>query len=192
MSNLWPDDKRVPVFDMAAIQHIKMDSNASKNVKAVLDRFKAHDNGKRRLKKVTANFVKRLQALKAQYPNSVEFIDYVEAFVMLSLKQAYPAFYFSPVLLVGPAGIGKTAVVNALAELVGVVTRQVDLASTTAGMVLGGMSTQWSDAKTGVVIDLLREGDFANPIVILDEIDKAASTAKHDPLCTAYWNKARR
>jgi ATP-dependent Lon protease len=185
-ASYWPEDKRVTVFDMATILATKMDSHTSKNLKAVLNRFKSHDSGKRRLKKISADFVKRLQVLKAYFPNSVEFIEFVEGFVRLSLKQDYPVFYFPPVLLVGPAGIGKTAVVNDLAKLVGVLVRQVDLAATTAGMVLGGMSTQWSDAKTGVVIDLLRDGEFANPIVILDELDKASLDAKHDPLGPLY------
>ena len=185
-STQCPDEQRVTVFDMASIQTMKSDSNAGKNVKAVLNRFKAHDNGKRRLKKVTADFAKRLYALKAYFPNSVEFIEFVEGFVRLALKQDKPVFYFPPVLLVGPAGIGKTAVVNAVAKLAGVLIRQVDLAATTAGMVLGGMSTQWADAKTGIVIDLLREGEFANPIVILDELDKASANNKYDPLGPLY------
>ncbi len=179
-------DKVVKVFDMAAIRQIKADTSTTRNVKAVMNRFKDADSGERILKKVPARFSKRIQALKAQYPNCTGFLDYVGSFAMLGAKQAYPAFYFPPVLLVGLPGIGKTAVVNAVADSVGVGIRQVDMASTTAGMVLGGMSTQWSDAKAGVVINLLREGGAANPIVILDEIDKASSDAKFDPLGPLY------
>lgn len=181
-----PGEKPVKVFDMASIRQIKADTSTTRNVKAVMNRFKGDDSGERVLRTVPAKFSKQLDALKAKYPNCKDFLDYVGSFAMLGTKQPYPAFYFPPVLLVGVPGIGKTAVVNAVADLVGVGIRQVDMASTTAGMVLGGMSTQWSDAKTGVVVNLLRENVAANPIVILDEIDKASSSAKFDPLGPLY------
>lgn len=89
-------------------------------------------------------------------------------------------------LLLGSPGIGKTAVVLAISELLGIASRQVDLASTTAGFVIGGLSAQWSDAKTGVIIDMLRDETAANPILILDELDKVSGDAKHDPLGPLY------
>ena len=135
------DLKRIPVFDMAAINQLKADSNLTRGMRSVLGRFKEEDTGQRVLKRVPTQFSEGIQRLKAYYPNCIEFLDYVASFGMLASKQPYPAFYFPPVLLVGPAGIGKTAVVNALAELVGILTRQVDFASSTAGMVLGGLST---------------------------------------------------
>ncbi|MEQ1638855.1 MAG: AAA family ATPase [Methylococcales bacterium] len=182
----FSDVKYLKIFDAETIHQRKKDSGFTRNVQAVMKRFKDADDGQRILKTVPADFKVALQHLKAQYPNCINFIDYVESFAMLALKQAYPAFYFPPVLLVGPPGIGKTAAVNAVAEIIGVSSRQIDLAATTAGMVLGGMSTQWSDAKTGVIIDLLRDEEAANPIVILDEIDKAAADAKHNPLGSLY------
>lgn len=178
--------KDVNVFDHHKIQALKFDRATTRNMLAVLKRFADDDNGKRVLKTVPKNFMREMQALKTQYPNCQSFLDYVESFAMLALKQPHPTFYFPPVLLIGPPGIGKTAVVNAVAELVGIASRQVDLAATTAGFVLGGMSTQWSDAKTGVIIDLLRDHDAANPIVILDEVDKASSSSKYDPLGPLY------
>lgn len=174
--------KYIKIFDIETILLRARDKTTTRNVLAVMKRFKEGDNGERLLKIVPANFITQIQRLKTQYPNCKNFLDYVESFAMLAKKQPYPAFYFPPVLLIGPPGIGKTAVVNAISELAGVASRQVDLASTTAGMILGGMSTQWSDAKSGVVIDLLRDNDAANPIVILDELDKASSSSKYDPL----------
>jgi ATP-dependent Lon protease len=180
------DVKQVQVFNMALINQLRTESGNNRSLKAVMSRFKADDNGQRVLKKIPPRFLHNINRLKRYYPNCVEFLDFVAAFALLGLKRPYPVFYFPPVILVGPPGIGKTAVVNALADLVGVSTRQVDLASTTAGMVIGGMSTQWADAKTGVVIDLLREGEAANPIVLLDELDKASSDAKFAPLGPLY------
>ena len=178
--------KYVKVFDSDKIQALKRDKATTRSILAVMKRFADDDNGERILKTVPKNFIAQMRTLKRQYPNCQSFLDYVESFAMLALKQPYPAFYFPPVLLIGAPGIGKTAVVNAVSQIVGVVSRQVDLAATTAGFVLGGMSTQWSDAKCGAVVELLRDNDAANPIVILDEIDKASSSSKYDPLGPLY------
>jgi ATP-dependent Lon protease len=178
--------KYVKVFDSDRIWALKHDKTTSRNMLAMMKRFADDDNGKRILKTVPKSFMREMQALKMQYPNCQSFLDYVESFAALALKQPHPAFYFPPVLLIGLPGIGKTAVVNAVAKIVGIASRQVDLASTTAGFVIGGMSTQWADAKSGAVIELLRDNDAANPIVILDEIDKASSSSKYDPLGPLY------
>lgn len=181
-----PSDKYIKVFDNNKIQTLKRDKATTRNVLAVMKRFSDDDTGERILKTVPKNFMREMRTLKTQYPNCWSFLDYVESFAMLALKQPHSTFYFPPVLLVGEPGIGKTAVVNAVAEIVGVTSRQVDLAATTAGFVLGGMSTQWSDAKSGAIVELLRDHDAANPIVILDEIDKASSSSKYDPLGPLY------
>ncbi|MDO9167626.1 MAG: AAA family ATPase [Methylobacter sp.] len=178
--------KYVKVFEIEKIRTLKHDKATTRNVLAVMKRFGDDDTGERILKTVPKNFMREMRTLKTQYPNCWSFLDYVESFAMLALKQPHSTFYFPPVLLVGEPGIGKTAVVNAVAEIVGVTSRQVDLAATTAGFVLGGMSTQWSDAKSGAIVELLRDHDAANPIVILDEIDKASSSSKYDPLGPLY------
>ncbi|WP_432741549.1 AAA family ATPase [Methylobacter sp. G7] len=146
-----PSDKYVKVFDNDKIQTLKRDKATTRNVLAVMKRFADDDNGKRLLKTVPANFMAQMQALKTQYPNCHSFLDYVESFAMLALKQPYPTFYFPPVLLIGPPGIGKTTVVNAVAEIVGVASRQVDLAATTAGFVLGGRARSGQTRKAALL-----------------------------------------
>jgi ATP-dependent Lon protease len=180
------EGKYIKIFDIKTILLRARDKTTTRNAQSVLKRFSETDTGERLLKTVPTNFITQIQILKTQYPNCKNFLDYIESFAALALKQSYPAFYFPPVLLIGPPGIGKTAVVDAVAALAGVPSRQVDLASTTAGMVLGGMSTQWADAKTGIVIDLLRDNNVANPIIILDEIDKANFSSRYDPLGPLY------
>lgn len=49
------------------------------------------------------------------------------------------------------------------------------------------MSSAWAEAKTGCVIDLLRDGQTANPILVLDEIDKVSKISKYDPPLGALY-----
>jgi ATP-dependent Lon protease len=51
---------------------------------------------------------------------------------------------------------------------------------------LSGSSPQWKGSKPGKVFQALAEGDFANPVMLLDEIDKASADAQYDPLGPLY------
>jgi len=56
----------------------------------------------------------------------------------------------------------------------------------TAGWVLTGASAQWHNARPGKVAQTLIEGEYANPVVVLDEVDKAGGDARYDPIGALY------
>ena len=58
--------------------------------------------------------------------------------------------------------------------------------SLTAGWVLTGASAQWHNARPGKVAQTLVEGDYANPIVVLDEVDKTGGDHRYDPMGALY------
>jgi ATP-dependent Lon protease len=60
------------------------------------------------------------------------------------------------------------------------------MSSLTAGWILSGASAQWNNAKPGKVAHTLVHGDYANPIVVLDEIDKAGGDSRYDPMGALY------
>jgi ATP-dependent Lon protease len=60
------------------------------------------------------------------------------------------------------------------------------MSSLTAGWILSGASAQWKNAKPGKVFDALVNGDYANPVIVVDEIDKAGGDAQYDPLGSLY------
>ncbi len=89
-------------------------------------------------------------------------------------------------LLLGPPGNGKTHFARKLAELLSTGMSLVPMSSMTAGWLLSGSSAQWKGAKPGKVFDALIEGQYANPVIVIDEIDKASADAQYDPLGSLY------
>jgi ATP-dependent Lon protease len=55
-----------------------------------------------------------------------------------------------------------------------------------AGFVITGSSSSWKGAKCGWVAERLVRGRFANPVVLLDEVEKATGSTQSDPLAALY------
>jgi len=91
-----------------------------------------------------------------------------------------------PMLLLGEPGIGKTHFARKLAQLLGTGFGFVPMSSLTAGWVLSGASSQWKNAKPGKVFDTFLNGEYANPVIVVDELDKASSDGQYDPLGALY------
>jgi ATP-dependent Lon protease len=91
-----------------------------------------------------------------------------------------------PMLLLGEPGIGKTHFARKISQLLGTGFGFVPMSSLTAGWVLSGASSQWKNAKPGRVFDTFVNGDYANPVIVVDEIDKASADGQYDPLGALY------
>ena len=89
-------------------------------------------------------------------------------------------------LLLGKPGIGKTHFARQMADLIGTGMNLVSMSCLTAGWLLSGSASQWKGAKPGKVFESLVDGSYANPVIVIDEIDKAASDAQYDPLGSLY------
>jgi ATP-dependent Lon protease len=91
-----------------------------------------------------------------------------------------------PILLLGDAGIGKTHFARRISQLLGTGYGFVPMSSLTAGWVLSGASSQWKNAKPGKVFETFLNGDYANPVMVVDELDKASADGQYDPLGALY------
>jgi len=126
-----------------------------------------------------------MAALYEQLPNFNEVLDDVKRHVALS-QDCRDGLEVTPMLLLGAPGIGKTYFARKLAELLGTGMNLVPMSSMTAGWLLSGSSSQWKGARPGRVFEALVDGQYANPVIVVDEIDKAGGDSQYDPLGALY------
>ncbi len=129
--------------------------------------------------------VPEMGALYDDLPNFTEVLDDVKRHVALS-QDCRDGLEVTPMLLLGPPGIGKTHFARQLAALLGTGMSLVPMSSMTAGWLLSGSSSQWKGSRPGKVFEALVDGQYANPVIVVDEIDKASSDAQYDPLGALY------
>lgn len=126
-----------------------------------------------------------LDGLYDECPNFGDVIDDLKKYLALAVSGQEPV-QFTPILLLGEPGIGKTHFAKRLAKALGTGYEFVPMSSLTAGWILSGASSQWNNAKPGKVATTLVGGDYANPLMLLDEVDKAGGDHRYDPLGALY------
>ncbi|QFT61916.1 AAA family ATPase [Roseivivax sp. THAF30] len=101
----------------------------------------------------------------------------VGTFLMRHMRRAVEKGRFGlsipPILLVGPPGDGKTTYARLIAELSGTPFRQIDVGSGSAGFRITGLERGWSSAQSGVPVEMMLDRGVANPLLIVNEVDKA-------------------
>lgn len=126
-----------------------------------------------------------LQPVRDAHPHFKNVIDYVEQQLALAFARNLP-MRIPAILLYGPPGVGKTHFTHDLASTLQThLVRQSFDASVNASS-LTGSDSHWGNTSHGLIFEAIVLGDIANPIVMLDEIDKATSSHLGDPLAPLH------
>jgi ATP-dependent Lon protease len=126
-----------------------------------------------------------MEHLYDELPNFAEVLDDLRRQLALCEDSA-DALEITPLLLLGPPGVGKTHFARQVSQLLGTGFGFLSMSSLTAGWVLSGANAQWKGARPGKVFETLVEGQYANPVMVIDEIDKAGGEHAYDPLGSLY------
>jgi len=136
----------------------------------------------RELSQVPVDIMGRLDEVAQHFPNFHPVIDWLQnQLALCALNEHFRPLEFPPALIVGPPGIGKTRCLDVIAKALGVESKFVDGSSVTAGFVLSGSSPSWNKARQGLVLDQLLNGRTANPLFIVDELDKMGGDKRYPP-----------
>jgi hypothetical protein len=84
-----------------------------------------------------------------------------------------------PLLLVGPPGVGKDALIRRAAELVARPHAEFDLAGTADSRLLRGTAKGWSTASPSFPVTVCIERKCANPILQLSELDRSGGNRRN-------------
>lgn len=126
----------------------------------------------------------RWEGLLAQWrvdmPNFGRVIDHVEACCSLSRLTRTP-LRIAPILLAGPPGMGKTHFATRLASLPGWRSSSTPSNRPRRCRSCGGSDKHWSNAEPGMLHKLILLGEHANPVIVLDELDKTNAGSTYRP-----------
>jgi hypothetical protein len=114
-------------------------------------------------------------AIHAEMPWMAAATDFLWKAMRRSVRVGEPGFRLPPVLLDGPPGIGKSVWSRELGRHLGVPRCGIEGTAEQASFVVNGSQRGWGSAFPGRPLQTIVQSLCANPIVVIDEIEKAGT-----------------
>lgn len=144
------------------------------------------ERGPRRLLGAVAGpaLAERLTDLYRTHPNFSAAIDVVVGEEQLA-RQRGSAITGLRLLLTGKPGVGKTDFSQTLSNKLGVPMVMIAMGTAQSSSALGGAEVHWGNTRPGQIFQELIQHSHANPVVVLDELEKC-HTHWGDPAAALY------
>jgi ATP-dependent Lon protease len=160
------------------------ESDARRRLRKTLEPMLGEQQAWRQLARVPGN-PDWDRELRRDFPHFAPVLDHLQAeFALAALGDG--ALSSAPLLLLGEPGIGKSYFLRCLAEILATSYEEIHFETATAGWILAGSDLAWAGGRQGRVFDLLVNGEVANPLVLLEEVDKVGGDRKYNPLGALY------
>ena len=112
-------------------------------------------------------------ALHAEMPWMAPATEAVWHGLRASAREGLPGLRFSPLVLVGSPGIGKSFWARRLAHHLAAPTTMIDATGKPATFALVGSQRGWSSATPGKLMQTVLKERHGGPLVIVDEVEKS-------------------
>ena len=131
------------------------------------------------------DLLRNLNRLRDRQPHFYEVVDLILGQIRLSQVKGVP-LHLPPILLAGPPGLGKTHFTLELAQVMERPVHRHSLDVSHTGSSLMGSARNWANTQVGLIFDVVCLGDRADPLILLDELDKARRTDRDDPIAPLH------
>lgn len=122
-------------------------------------------------------------ALEREFPWFGAVVERVHDDLLLGARCGRTFFGLSrPLLLAGPPGVGKTRFAHRLSRLAGLPMGMVNAAGASDNRLLQGTARGWGTVTPSLPVLLMLRDRMANPLVLVDEVDKAGGSDRNGRL----------
>lgn len=124
------------------------------------------------IKKIVANLDKNHYGLKKVKENVIE---------ALAVRKLNPDINGQIICLAGPPGVGKTSIAHSIADTIGRNYQRIALGGVHDEAEIRGHRRTYIGAMMGRIMYAVKQSGSANPLILLDEIDKLGNDFHGDP-----------